>query len=357
MNRNVLVVEDESIVALELEEQLKRLGCRVIGPASNAALALRLCEAHAPDLALMDIRIQGQQDGIETAHALRTRFDVPVIYLTAHADEITMERAKVTNPAGYLLKPVRDDELKASVELTLYKRKIERVLEQQRAEFLTMLSHDIRSPLQAVSGFADLLAKELGETGRTDATEILSRMRESLSYTLKLVSEYLTVLTFDSERKDVSKARLSVNEIIRRVKERYDPEASNHNLRLETNLADDLPAVEADQSLLERSFDNLLVNALKFTPPGGRVVLSSEARANDVVVSVANTGPGIPGDELPKIWDIGWRRSVDAEKDGNGLGLHIVRTLVNALGGRVAVESTVGTGTCFSVFLPTAPGK
>jgi signal transduction histidine kinase len=352
MNRNVLIVEDESIVAMELEEQLKRLGCHVIGPASTAAVALGLCEANVPDLALMDVRIEGPQDGIEVAQVLRQRFDVPVIYLTAHADGVTWERAKVTSPANYLLKPVGDDELKAAVEIALYKRELERVLEQQRAEFFVMLSHDIRSPLQSVTGFAELLARELSQAGQSRAGELLGRMQENLSYILKLVSEYLAFLTIDSQRTNFARVPLSVNEVLLRVKNRYEPEASNRSLLLETKLSADLPAVEAEQSLLERTFDNLLFNALKFTPPGGRIVLSSESRANELVVSVADTGPGIPSDELPKIFDIGWRRSVDSAKEGSGLGLHIVKTLVNALGGRVKVESTVGSGSCFSVFLP-----
>src|SRR4029077_594697 len=152
MGRNVLIVEDESIVAMELQEQVKGLDCGVIGPVSTAAAALRLCETNAPDLVLMDIRIQGAQDGVEAAQMLRRRFGVPVIYLTALADGITMERAKLTNPAGYLLKPVRPDELKAAVEIALYKSETDRVLEHQRAEFVAMLAHDIRSPLQTVSG-------------------------------------------------------------------------------------------------------------------------------------------------------------------------------------------------------------
>jgi signal transduction histidine kinase len=352
MSRNVLIVEDESIVAMELEEQLKRLGCQVIGPVSTAAAALGLCEVNLPDLALMDVRIQGPHDGIEAAQLLRQRFDVPVIYLTALADEVTLERAKVSGPASYILKPVGDDELKAAVEIALYKRELEHVLEQQRAEFFAMLSHDIRSPLHAVSGFAKLLALELNEAGQSRAGELLDRMQESLSYVLKLVSEYLALLTIDSQRSNLTSVRLCVNEILLRVKNRYEPEALRRSLRMETQFSDNLPPIEADQSLLERTFDNLLFNALKFTPSGGCVRLSSEARATDLVVSVADTGPGIPSDELPKIFDVGWRRPVDSAKEGSGLGLHIVKTLVNAIGGRVEVESTVGSGTRFSVILP-----
>jgi len=351
MNRKVLVVEDESIVAMELEEQLKRLGCHVIGPVSTATAALRLCEAAAPDLVLMDIRIQGPQDGIETAQLLRDRFDVAMIYLTALADEITLGRAKLTSPDSYLLKPLRDDELKAAVEIAFYKREMERVVERQRAEFLAMLTHDIRGPLHLISGYAELLGEELREASLTRASELLGRLQETLYHTAKFVADELTLLTVDPERRNLAKARFSPNETLQRVMTRYHPEASRHNLRLEGKLAEDLPAVEGDPSLFERIVGNLLLNALKFTPPRGHVTLSSELRGNDVVVSVADSGPGIPGDELPKIFDKGWRRLVDSEKEGSGLGLYIVKTLVQALGGRIEVESKLGGGSCFSVFL------
>jgi signal transduction histidine kinase len=354
MGRNVLIVEDESIVAMELEEQVKGLDCGVIGPASTAAAALRLCEANAPDLVLMDIRIQGAQDGVEAAQTLRRRFGVPVIYLTALADGITMERAKLTNPAGYLLKPVRPDELKAAVEIALYKSETDRVLEHQRAEFVAMLAHDIRSPLQTVSGCAELLAEELKKSDLTDAGDLVRRMRESLSHTTDMINNLLTLITFEFGRVELARAPLPVNDTIRRVKDRYAREASRRELILENRLASDLPFVEADQLILERIIANLLVNALKFTPRGGRITLSSEVRGDHVVASVANTGPEIAPDDMPHLFERGWRRATDLDIEGSGLGLYIVKTLVEMLHGQVTVESTVASGTSFKVLLPSA---
>ena len=285
---------------------------------------------------------------------MRRRFDVPVVYLTALADGITMERAKLTNPAGYLLKPVRDDELKAAVEIALYKRKMERVLEQQRAEFISMLTHDIRSPLQTVSGCAELLSDEIREAGLTDAGDLLRRMRESLSHTTDMIANLLTLFQFECGRADLTTVRVPANDIIRTVQQRYVGEASRRHLALESRLASDLPFVQADRLLFDRIISNLLVNALKFTPQGGVVTLSSEALGGHVVVSVANTGPGIPPDDIPRLFDRGWRRAADSDKEGSGLGLYIVKTLVEMLGGRVEVESEVNSGARFRIFLPIA---
>jgi PAS domain S-box-containing protein len=117
----ILIVEDERITAEDLAEILKDLGYQVTAVVSSGAEAIREVERNPPDLVLMDVRIKGEMDGTETARILRERFDVPVIYLTAHADRDTLERAKQSTPLGYIVKPFHEAELHASVEMALYK--------------------------------------------------------------------------------------------------------------------------------------------------------------------------------------------------------------------------------------------
>ncbi len=121
MTTSILIVEDESIVALDLQMRLTRLGYRVVGIAASSTEALQLAEQFQPDLTLMDIRLKGAMDGIETAQALRQRLDTPIVYLTAYADEATLQRAKMTEPYGYLVKPFEERELHSTVEMALYK--------------------------------------------------------------------------------------------------------------------------------------------------------------------------------------------------------------------------------------------
>jgi signal transduction histidine kinase len=339
MTPSVLIVEDERIVAMALEDEIKRLGYKVLGPASSTIEALQCCEVAAPDLGLMDIRIHGSTDGIECAQALRNRFDVPIIYLTAIADAVTIERAKLTEPAGYLVKPIRSEELKAAVEIALFKSQMGRILEQQRAEFIAMLIHDIRNPLQAIAGFAEILTHDLIASDLTRAQELSKRMHESITHTIKLIADQLSLLSPDIKHGEETAVRLSINEIISRIQERYVGEAMSRNIDLVANLAEDLPTIETDPLKLQRIFANLLFNALKFTPPGGRVTVSSDMRGNEILVSVTDT-------------DKGWRGDALAEEEGSGMGLYVVKTLALTLGGRVEVNSKVGSGSCFSLFLP-----
>ncbi len=121
MADRILIVEDERITAEDLAEVLSDLGYQVSAVVSSGDEAIRETEKNPPDLVLMDIRIKGEMDGAETARILRERFDVPVVYLTAHADRDTLERAKHSRPLGYIVKPFNEAELHASVEMALYK--------------------------------------------------------------------------------------------------------------------------------------------------------------------------------------------------------------------------------------------
>jgi CheY-like chemotaxis protein len=125
MSARILIVEDERITAEDLRETLTDLGYVVTASVSNGADALADAAANAPDLALMDVRIQGSMDGTETARILRERFSIPVIYLTAHADSSTITRAKDAEPLGYITKPFQEAALHASIEIALHKHREE----------------------------------------------------------------------------------------------------------------------------------------------------------------------------------------------------------------------------------------
>jgi PAS domain S-box-containing protein len=136
----IMVVEDEQIIALDLQETLTRLGFTVTGLAASGEDALARLAADRPDLVLMDIKLQGKIDGIETTELIRRTFDLPVIYLTAHADAATLQRAKVTEPYGYVLKPFDEHELHVCIDIALYKHQVERTLRRMERWLSTTLT-------------------------------------------------------------------------------------------------------------------------------------------------------------------------------------------------------------------------
>lgn len=139
MNR-ILVAEDEAIIAQDIESHLTRLGYQVTSIAMSSAEVVKAIEASVPDLVLMDIRLRGEVDGIETAKLLKQRWDLPVVFLTAHSDETTVDRAKAVGAHGYLLKPFDERDLRTTVEVAIHKHQLERQLNARERWFSATLA-------------------------------------------------------------------------------------------------------------------------------------------------------------------------------------------------------------------------
>ena len=123
---NILIVEDEVLTAKDLRYCLESFGYDVLPQASSCSEAIVIASDYRPDLVLMDIHLQGPSDGIEAAQVIRDRLEIPIVFITAYADRETVNRAKRVGPSGYLLKPIRDEELRATLEVALHKRQPER---------------------------------------------------------------------------------------------------------------------------------------------------------------------------------------------------------------------------------------
>ncbi len=138
-NVKILVVEDESIVAMDIKHRAEGLGYTVTGITPSGEGAIEKASETLPDLVLMDIVLKGDMDGVEAAQKIRDTLDIPVVYLTAYSDEKTLKRAKVTEPFGYIIKPFEDRELHSAVEVALYKHKMESKLKESEKWLSTTL--------------------------------------------------------------------------------------------------------------------------------------------------------------------------------------------------------------------------
>jgi PAS domain S-box-containing protein len=136
----ILIVEDERVVARDLQNRLTRMGYRVVGVTRSGAEAIQLATELRPDLVLMDIRLEGVMDGVTAAQEIRNRLQLPVVYLTAYADEETLQRARVTEPFGYILKPFAERELRTAIEMAVYKHQAERKLRESERRYAITLS-------------------------------------------------------------------------------------------------------------------------------------------------------------------------------------------------------------------------
>jgi len=138
-NISVLVVEDENIVAKDIQQSLQKMGYKVIGTASSGEKAKEILKDNQPDIILMDIMLKGDMSGIDTAEFVKEEYDLPVIFLTAYADESTLSKAKITEPYGYILKPFKEIDLHTSIEMALYKHKKTLELKKENEIYSTLL--------------------------------------------------------------------------------------------------------------------------------------------------------------------------------------------------------------------------
>jgi len=148
-NIKVLIVEDEGVVSMEIQGRLESLGFGIAGIAASGPRAVQMAGQHLPDLVLMDIVLRGEMDGIEAAHQIQQKFNIPVIYLTAHSDEATLQRAKISEPFGYIIKPFEERDLHIAIEIALYKHQMEQKLRasEERLRLLIESGSDIISVL------------------------------------------------------------------------------------------------------------------------------------------------------------------------------------------------------------------
>jgi signal transduction histidine kinase len=206
-----------------------------------------------------------------------------------------------------------------------------------------------------ILGYSELLLDEAQAHNRTWEADVLLRLRSSTLTVSSLVANYLDFSKIEKGRLELTTRPLALNHILRQIKEQYEAEARRRRVTLYLQLQEDLSTIHGDPLALERVFANLLQNALKFTPEAGQVTVRSAQDDGEVIAAIADSGPGIAPEELPLLFEKYRRTEEGKKREGTGLGLFIVKSLVEAHGGRVEVESTVGVGSCFRVFLPTAP--
>ncbi len=363
----ILVVEDDmsmlDIITFLLEDE----GYRVV-QATGGYAALSILEEQRPDLIVSDVMMPGM-DGFafyKRVHAEEVWSHIPFIFLTAKGQRTDVRRGMGLGADDYLTKPFEPEELIAAVRVRLA-----RAAERQEAiseagsalskRIVQTLTHEFRTPLALVVGYTELLESSGQEMGGEEQGMILDGLRSGSERLMQLVEDFLLLnrLESGSLAKEVRRESPETEEpdwIVSLEVERFEEKAARRRVRMTTQLETPGLTVAVGRQALLNILRKLLDNAIKFSnKEGGQVWVSTQQEQGDWVLEVADNGLGIRQEALPWIFDP--FRQVDRdemEQQGAGVGLAIVRGLVDTFGGRVQVKSVFGEGSVFTVRLPLA---
>jgi signal transduction histidine kinase len=261
---------------------------------------------------------------------------------------------------NYFLNRLRFSEFSLRFELDRNKKTLEennqklRELDQVKSRFFANISHELRTPLTLLLAPLESLLHRFNRSLDEETRNMLVTMHSNGMRLLKLINDLLDLVRLESGRMEVKREPLEVGEFIKGLASAARQVADDKRLRLETFVDPAVGTVLADRDKLEKVVLNLLFNALKFTPAGGRVELRAEKRGEELTLIVADTGIGISEKNLPHVFDRFWQADGSSKRkyQGVGIGLALVKELVEIHGGKVIVQSQEGKGTTFTVTLP-----
>ena len=366
----VLVIDDEESVATTIEAILRMDG-HTVTSATTGADAIRLLQTQRFDVVLTDLRL-GDMDGIDVLREVqRTSPETASIMLTGYASLESAVAALRSGAYDYLMKPSDVEELRATVnraiERGLLRRRLIELEEVDRlkTQFLSMASHELRTPLTAVSGFIQVARRRIvraadggaEDTWRDEAkrsAETLELAQRQSRRLARLVDELLDVSRLQLGRVELHQQEVDLVRSLREVVDRMRLMHVQHTLDFDHALA--TATVLADPDRIDQVFENLIGNAVKYSPSGGTIRIHLENDAGELHVAVTDQGIGIAPDEIENVFNL-FYRSPDPRAGhvgGLGLGLYISREIVMRHGGRMWAESGPA-GSTFHVVLPLAP--
>jgi PAS domain S-box-containing protein len=271
--------------------------------------------------------------------ALLTRAgDVPLKY-----HEINFDDGRVYN-AQYT--PIPHIGAAVTMQDISYLKELDRL----KSDFIHTVSHDLRSPLTAILGYTELVERTGPLT--PNQQEFLRRLQGSIQHITSLVNDLLDLgrleAGFDTRREVVH-----LESVLKYSLDMFETQAKKKNITLEATIAKDLKGLRANPIRIRQMLDNLVGNAIKYTPPNGHVRINMSMQDQQIILKIDDTGPGIPADEQGRVFEKFFRATNAADHaEGSGLGLAIVKSIVESHQGRVWVESIVGQGSSFTVLLP-----
>ncbi len=361
----ILIVEDEMIAAMNLAGDLEDIGYEVVETATSGEEAMQFAAQLQPDLILMDINLPGSTDGIEAATEIRQRFNIPVVFLTSYSNYETLRRARQAGSFGYLLKPYKTGEVRASIEIALSKYQEEvslgEALKQAESnsqiqwQYLAIAAHEMRTPLSIIQLAKDLLESGQGNLPPEKSAKYFGRIHKAIDTMSQSIDNALAIGQLEAGKLAHSPIPLDLDVFCRELIDELRARTQsifNIIYQIQPDPIKERFMPTLDRNILQQILSNLLSNAIKYSPQGGEVILSVTCAPSHITFAVQDRGIGMPAEYLEKLFQRFERANNVGKIKGTGLGLNIVKSLVDLHDGEIKVESEVGIGTKFIVTLP-----
>ena len=363
----VLLVEDSRLHADLVEDMLDEVDAELrLVHRTRVSAAEELLRVQRPDCVLMDLGLP-DADGLAGVRRLAAAApEVPIVVLTGRDDDETATQAVQEGAQDYLVKGRTDgyaigrairyaiERKRAQLELTRHAAEVQAFAEYQR-DFVAAASHELRTPLTSILGYVELLLED-PDADVEERHAHAQAAHRNCHRLLTLVEDLLTVNRMETGNLPVAVEPMPLGSALAPVEELARGLCARAGLRLVVDAAGADAVVLADFARLQEVLENLVGNAVKFTPAGGEVRLAASVADGHGILTVQDTGIGIPSEDLPRIFDRFYRSpsSVRGATPGTGLGLSIALSLVEAQNGTLGVQSAPGAGSTFTVALPLA---
>lgn len=366
----ILVVDDEPGMREGCRRILSAEGFEVeTAEDGRAGLDLFLARRNF-DAVLVDLKMP-RMGGLELVeHIRRHDPEALLLVITAYAAIETAVEATKRGAYGYIPKPFTPDELLLPVRHGLERRALavearrlrqererhRQELEKARFTFLSMVAHELRSPLAAIEGCLDAVLASAQSLSQEDRA-LLDRALRRAGALRRMAGDMLSLTALQAGNFILRRERLAPDALLREALAAHETAAAEKGLTLHLERSDGPPEIEADHDALRCVLSNLIDNAIKYTPAGGRVNVSVRHEGNSAVFQVADTGIGMSDDEQTHAFDEFFRarNPASASTPGTGLGLALVRRIVELHGGSVALKSAPDAGSTFTISLPARP--
>jgi signal transduction histidine kinase len=356
----ILVVDDEEGMRDSIVQVLGREGFEVES-ASNGLEALEKVARMRPDVVILDLKMPGMS-GEEALVKLRELDPLAMtVVITGYATIETSIDAMKKGAFDFLPKPFRPDELKVIITRALEGRRLkvkldeaERDRENMRLNFAAMLSHQLKSPLAAVAQFLLAIEKVPGDPAKQ--TDMLEKARTRIEKLVNVINSWLRLSSIEGAFTQSIFEEIDLREVVRELVLDAHEHAGVCKVDLCYTVPETEPAVvDGDRFLLKEMLTNILDNAFKYTPEGGKVEITLGRSHGAIELCISDSGMSIPAEDLPYIFEHYFRGKSAGKKEGTGLGLAISKKIAEKLNGNIRVESEKGKGSRFIVSLPGKP--